>query len=113
MVSTISFRKKYVKYKFMRTWAPDYFLVHVLLNSFYISGDRYVICDDKIINLFILCVYIVTTFEIILAWHSVDCNQNRLLFPIKVRICGTDKNLRVIVSKLKYWLRIVVNFIIY
>ena len=67
----------------MRIWAPGNFLVYVLLNSFYISGDGYVICDDKNINLFILCVYILSTFEIILSWHSVDCNQNWLLFPTK------------------------------
>ena len=54
-----------------------------LLNNSYISGDGYVICDDKNINLIILCVYTVTTFEIILSWHSVDCNQNRLLLPRK------------------------------
>ena len=99
--------------KFIRTWAPGFFLVYVPINNLFISGDGYVICDNKNVNLFILCVYILTTFEIILSWYSVDCNQNWLLFPIKVRICGTGKNLWVIVSKFKCWFRNVVAFIIY
>lgn len=63
--------------------------MYVLLNNYNILDDGYVIYDYDETDLFIVCVYIVINFETILSWYSLDCNQNRLLFPIKMKICGT------------------------
>ena len=40
----------------------------------YISGNIYAIFNSDEIYLFILCVYIAIIIQIILYWHSVDCN---------------------------------------